>query len=76
MSDPSGTLLTTVAGRTEAEILCGTLRANGIKCGYALSNIAGAITMGTGGASNVGPVDVFVEDERLEDARKLLPADG
>jgi hypothetical protein len=26
--------------------------------------------------SGVGPVDVFVEDEKLEDARKLLPADG
>jgi Putative prokaryotic signal transducing protein len=76
MSDPSGTLLTTVGSRAEAEMLCGTLRANGIKCGYVLGNIAGAITMGTSGASNVGPVDVFVEDEKLEEARKLLPADG
>ena len=73
MSDPGGTLLTTVASRTEAEMLCGTLRANGIKCGYALTDIAGAIALGAGGASNVGPVDVFVEDEKLEDARKLLP---
>jgi hypothetical protein len=76
MSDPGGTLLTTVAGRTEAEMLCGTLRENGIKCGYAPSNIAGAITMGADAASTVGPVDVFVEDEKLEDARKLLPENG
>ena len=76
MSDPGGTLLTTVAGRTEAEMLCGTLRANGIKCGYSLSNIGGAITMGAGGAAGLGPVDVFVEDDRLEEARQLLPVDG
>jgi len=76
MSDPGGTLLTTVAGRTEAEMLCETLRANGIKCGYAMSNIGSAITMGADAASNVGPVDVFVEDEKLEDARRLLPVDG
>ncbi len=76
MSDPGGTLLTTVGNRTEAEILCGALRANGIKCGYALSDMAGAIAMVTGGASNVGPVDVFVEDDKLMEARKLLPAEG
>jgi hypothetical protein len=72
MSDTGGTLLTTVGSRVEAEMLCGTLRANGIKCGYALSDIAGAIAMGTGGASNVGPVEVFVEDDKLDEARKLL----
>jgi len=74
MSDLGGTLLTTVGNRVEAEILCGMLRTNGIKCGYALSDIAGGIAMVTGGASNVGPVDVFVEDEKLVEARKLLPA--
>jgi hypothetical protein len=76
MADPGGTLLTTVGNRTEAEILCGALRENGIKCGYALSDIAGAIAMASGGASNVGLVDVFVEDGKLAEARKLLPADG
>jgi hypothetical protein len=76
MSDPGGTLLTTVGNRTEAEILCGDLRANGIKCGYALSEAAGAIAMVSGGASNVGPVDVFVEVDKLAEARKLLPASG
>jgi hypothetical protein len=76
MSDPGGTLLTTVGNRTEAEILCGTLRANAIKCGYALSDIAGATAMVSGGASNLGPVDVFVEEGKLEEARQLLPADG
>ena len=76
MSDSGGSLLTTVGNRTEAEILCGTLRANGIKCGYALSDIAGGIAMVSGGASNVGPVDVFVEDGKLEEARELLPAEG
>jgi hypothetical protein len=72
MSDPGGTLLTTVGSRTEAEILCGMLRTNGIKCGYALSDSAGGIAMLSGGVSNVGPVDVFVEDEKLEEALKLL----
>lgn len=76
MSDPGGALLTTVGNRTEAEILCGELRANGIKCGYVLSDMAGAIAMSSGGASNVGPVDVFVEEEKLDEARKLLPAEG
>jgi hypothetical protein len=76
MSDPGGTLLTTVGSRTEAEMLCGELRANGIKCGYALSDTAGAIAMASGGASNVGPVDVFVEEQKLAEARKLLPADA
>jgi hypothetical protein len=76
MSDPGGVRLTTVGNRTEAEILCGSLRANGIRCGYVLSDTAGAIAMVSGGASKVGPVDVFVEKDKLADALQLLPADG
>jgi hypothetical protein len=73
MSDPGGTLLTTVGSSAEAEILCGELRANGIKCGYALSDVAGGMAMVTEGSPNVGPVDVFVEDDKLDEARQLLP---
>jgi hypothetical protein len=32
--------------------------------------------MGADAAANVGPVDVFVEAEKLEEARQLLPVDG
>lgn len=73
MTDPGGVRLTTVGNRMEAEELCGMLRANGLKCGYALTDTAGAIAMVSGGASNLGPVDVFVEEDHLDEARKLLP---
>lgn len=76
MSDPGGVKLTVVSGRFEAEELCGMLRANGIKCGYVLSDMAGGVAMVTGGAANLGPVDVYVEEEHLEQARKLLPPAG
>jgi hypothetical protein len=49
------------------------LRTNGIKCGYVLSDMAGGIAMVTGGLPNVGPVDVYVEEDSLDEARKLLP---
>ena len=58
----------------EAEELCGMLRTNGIKCGYALSDAAAGIAMVSGGVSNFGPVDVYVEEEHLDEARKLLPS--
>ncbi|HET8557214.1 MAG TPA: DUF2007 domain-containing protein [Gaiellaceae bacterium] len=76
MSDPGGVKLTVVANRVEAEEVCGMLRANGIKCGYALSDMAGGIATVTGRVASVGPVDVYVEEEHLEDARKLLPSGG
>jgi hypothetical protein len=73
VTDPGGTKLTVVANRMEAEELCGMLRTNGIKCGYVLSDMAGGIAIVTGGLPNVGPVDVYVEEDSLDEARKLLP---
>jgi hypothetical protein len=60
----------------EAEELCGMLRTNGLKCGYALSDTAAGIAMVSGGVTNFGPVDVYVEEDKLDDARKLLPPSG
>lgn len=45
VTDPGGTKLTVVANRMEAEELSGMLRTNGIKCGYVLSDTAGAIAL-------------------------------
>ncbi|HUZ16145.1 MAG TPA: DUF2007 domain-containing protein [Gaiellaceae bacterium] len=75
MADPGGVKLTVVTDRMAAEILCGMLRTNGIKCGYALTDRAAATAMGMGGTSNVGPVEVFVEEDQLDVARRLLPPD-
>ena len=72
VTDPGGTKLAVVANRMEAEELCGMLRANGIKCNYVLSDMAAGITMVSGGLPNVGPVDVYVEENQLDDARTLL----
>jgi hypothetical protein len=69
----SGVTLTVVGSRMEAEALCGMLRANGIACGYRVSDAAAGIAMTTGGMSNIGPVEVLVDDQRLAEAQKLLP---
>ncbi len=63
--------LTVVGGATEAEALCGLLRANGIDCFYRQTDFgAGAAD---GGASWAGPTEVIVNEDDLEAARKLLP---
>ena len=63
--------LTVVGGETEAEALCGLLRANGIECFHRQTDYgAGAAD---GGASWAGPTEVVVDGGDLEAARKLLP---
>jgi hypothetical protein len=63
--------LTVVAGETEAETLCGLLRANGIDCFHRQTDYAAGAA--DGGASWTGPTEVVVDAEDLEAARKLLP---
>jgi hypothetical protein len=61
-----------VGDEMEAEIVCGLLRTNGIKCSYRRSNIsAGAGTYG-GGFAIAGRTEVLVEEDDLDAARKLL----
>ena len=63
--------MTFVANELEAEMLCGMLRANGIACAYRTTNLAAG--MADASASMGGPREVIVEEEQLEEARKLLP---
>jgi len=68
----SAVTLTVVGDEMEAEIVCGMLRANGIKCAYRRTNMsAGAGTYG-GGFAIAGPTEVLVDEDDLDAARKLL----
>ena len=63
--------LTVVHDETEAEMLCGMLRANDIECSYRKTDVpAGAWT---GGFARGGPVEVVVDEDDAETARELLP---
>jgi Putative prokaryotic signal transducing protein len=69
----AGATLTVVADEMEAEALCGMLRANGIACSYRRTDMSAAIGTYGGGFAIAGPTEVLVEEDRLEEARKLLP---
>ena len=71
----TGVTLTVVGSQMEAEALCGMLRANGIRCGYQVSEAAAGIAMTTGGMSNIGPVEILVDQQHLAEAQNLLPRD-
>lgn len=61
--------LTVVRNESEAEVVCGMLRANGIACGYEQTNFgAGA----SDGFPRGGPVEIFVADGDAPAARQLL----
>jgi Putative prokaryotic signal transducing protein len=61
--------LTVVRNESEAEVVCGMLRANGIACGYEQTNFgAGA----SDGFPRGGPVEIFVADGDAQAARQLL----
>jgi hypothetical protein len=66
-------VLTVVAGETEAELLCGLLRSNGIECAYrdtdAIDSLVEDFIAG-------GPREVLVYEADLETARSLLPESG
>jgi putative signal transducing protein len=63
-------VLTVVPGETEAELLCGLLRANGIECGYRDTD---AIDSPIEDFMTAGPREVLVHEADLETARALLP---
>jgi hypothetical protein len=68
----SAVTLTVVGDEMEAEIVCGMLRTNGIKCAHRRSNMsAGAGTYG-GGFAIGGPTEVLVGEDQIGAARKLL----
>ena len=62
--------VTTVPGEAEAEVLCGLLRANGIKCGYraTLEEDSAFENFDSSG----GVQEILVAPEDLETARELL----
>ena len=69
-------MLTTVANELEAEMLCGELRANGIICSQRNASIGGALYGGAVAGAIFGqasPTEVLVDEQQLEEARKLLP---
>jgi Putative prokaryotic signal transducing protein len=61
--------LTVVHDETEADVLCGLLRANGIECSYRKSDMGAGATSGLGQA---GPIEVLVKADDLAEAQKLL----
>ena len=64
-------VLTVVPVETEAEVLCGLLRANGIECGYRDTD---AIDSPLEDFMTSGPREILVHEADLETARALLPA--
>jgi putative signal transducing protein len=65
--------VTTVPGEPEAEVLCGLLRANGIKCGYRPTDESDSAFEGFGGEG--GEREILVAPGDLEAAKALLDAD-
>jgi hypothetical protein len=62
--------VTVVPGEPEAEVLCGLLRANGIKCAYRPTPEADSAFEGFGGEG--GEREILVDPADLEDAKTLL----
>jgi Putative prokaryotic signal transducing protein len=61
--------LTVVHDETEADVVCGLLRANGIECSYRKSDMGAGATSGLGQA---GPIEVLVDAGDLAEAQELL----
>ena len=69
-------MLTTVANELEAEMLCGELRANGIVCSRRNAGIGAALYGDAAAGAMFGqasPTEILVDEQQLEEARKLLP---
>jgi hypothetical protein len=64
-----GIPLTVVGSQAEADIICGLLRANGVRCS---ERSAGLAPPGTGGFG--GWREILVSKDQLEAARELLAA--
>ncbi|MEP6811956.1 MAG: DUF2007 domain-containing protein [Actinomycetota bacterium] len=67
--------LTVVNDEMAAEVLCGRLRASGIKCAYRKTDVAAGIGTYGGGFSIAGPTEVLVDERDLDVAREMLPHD-
>jgi putative signal transducing protein len=61
--------LTVVPNESQAEVVCGMLRANGIACGYEQTNFGGGAA---DGFPRGGPVEIFVAEEDARKAGQLL----
>ncbi|HEY5478782.1 MAG TPA: DUF2007 domain-containing protein [Gaiellaceae bacterium] len=70
------TRLTVVASGLDAEMLCGRLRLEGIRCYHRLTDIAAGAWGAGAGAYLSGPTEVMVDASKLERARELLDADA
>ena len=68
----SAVTLTVVSNDLEAEMLCGMLRANGIKSAYEKTEAGAAIGMYRR-TSQAGPTSVLVDETQLAQAQNLLP---
>ncbi len=69
--DPDeGVVLTVVSGETEAEVLCGLLRSDGIECAYRDTE---AIDSPLEDFTAAGPREVLVREHDLAAAKALLP---
>ena len=62
--------VTTVPGEPEAEVFCGLLRTNGIKCAYRPTDEPDSAFEGFGGEG--GNYEILVDPADLEDAQALL----
>jgi hypothetical protein len=62
--------VTTVPGEPEAEVLCGLLRANGIKCAHRPTTENDSAFEGFGGEGGIR--EILVAPEDLEVARELM----
>ena len=71
MDQDNTVVLTVVPEETEAELLCGLLRSNGIECAYRDTD---AIDSPIEDFIAAGPREVLVYEADLETARALLPA--
>jgi hypothetical protein len=66
--------VTVVRDEIEAEMFCGLLRANGVKCAYRQTNEGAALW--TGKMATIGPIEVVVNQEDLDTARAVLSEGG
>lgn len=66
--------LAVVATGLDAEMLCGRLRLEGIRCYHRMTDIAAGAWEGGAGRLLVGPTEVIVDAAKLERARELLRA--
>jgi hypothetical protein len=69
MDEEDGVVVTTVAGETEAEVVCGLLRSNGIDCGHRVTEATDSLLEGL---ASDGPRVVLVPRSEFEAARALL----